>query len=108
MITAIVQIRLPAKVALADARKIFETTAPQYQVVAGLIRKYYLLSEDEGHVGGVYLWESREQALAQYSEDWVEFVRQKYGTRPSVQLFETPVVVDNILGQIIVSEDGID
>ncbi|MGE8409161.1 MAG: YdhR family protein [Pseudomonas sp.] len=103
MITAIVWIRLPIAVEAAMASEIFESTAPQYQQVPGLVRKYYLLSDDGGQVGGVYLWASREQALAQYSAEWQEFVKQKYGTWPSVQLFETPVIVDNLLAQVIVS-----
>lgn len=105
MITAIVQIQLPTALDLSKASEIFESTAPQYQKVPGLIRKYYLLSDDGTQVGGVYLWESREQALAQYSAEWRDFVKQKYGTGPSVQLFETPVVVDNLLSKIVVAAD---
>lgn len=103
MITAVIQIQLPAALDRDKAREIFESTAPQYQQVPGLIRKYYLLSEDGTQVGGVYLWESREQALAQYSIEWRDFVKQKYGTWPSVQLYETPVVVDNLQSTIGVS-----
>ncbi|MNT86961.1 hypothetical protein D3C72_2273210 [compost metagenome] len=69
----------------------------------GLVRKYYLLSEDGRSVGGVYLWESREQALAQYTDEWKAFVEGKYGTPPSVELFETPVVVDNLLNRVVVA-----
>ena len=59
MITAIVQFALPAPVSLQEATRMFESTAPKYQNLPGLIRKYYLRSEDGRTAGGVYLWESR-------------------------------------------------
>ncbi len=46
MITAIVQFQLPAPVSLPEATRMFESTAPKYQNLPGLIRKYYLRSED--------------------------------------------------------------
>ncbi len=57
MITAIVQFALPAPVSLQEATRMFESTAPKYQNLLGLIRKYYLRSEDGRTAGGVYLWE---------------------------------------------------
>jgi hypothetical protein len=101
MITAIVNFRLPEPITLEEARKIFLSTAPKYQGVTGLIRKYYMLSEDGNTVGGVYLWRSSEDAEAMYTESWRSFVRQKYGTDPSVNYMDCPVVVDNLTREII-------
>ena len=80
MITAIVQIKLPAPITLAEAGDIFSKTAARYQEVPGLIRKYYLLAEDGGTAGGVYLWKDREAAEAMYDADWYAFIREKYAT----------------------------
>ena len=52
MITAIVQFQLPAPVSLQEATRMFESTAPKYQNLPGLIRKYYLRSEDGRTAGG--------------------------------------------------------
>lgn len=101
MITAIVSFQLPAPLTLEDARKVFLSTAPKYRGMPGLIRKYYLLSEDGGSVGGVYLWDSREEADALYTDEWRAFIREKYGAEPSVTYLATPVVVDNHLHEII-------
>jgi len=101
MITAIATFQLPSPITLDEARKIFLSTAPKYLGVTGLIRKYYMLSEDGSTVGGVYLWNSREEADAMYSESWRSFVREKYGTDPSVTYMDSPVVVDNLSQQII-------
>jgi Putative mono-oxygenase ydhR len=75
MITAIVQFKLPQPVSRDRAREIFLSTAPRYRDTQGLIRKYYLLSEDGGTAGGVYLWKSREDAQRLYTEEWKTFVR---------------------------------
>lgn len=101
MITAIVTFQLLNPITLDEAREIFLSTAPKYLGVTGLIRKYYMLSEDGTTVGGVYLWNRREEADAMYTESWRSFVREKYATDPSVTYMDTPVVVDNLSQEII-------
>ena len=104
MITAIVQIKLPEPLTREKAQAVFADTAPKYREVKGLIRKYYLLSEDGATAGGVYLWKSRQAAEQLYSDDWKAFIKQKYGTEPSVTYFDSPVIVDNLVGQIIMDD----
>jgi hypothetical protein len=101
MITAITQFKLPQPVTREKAREIFLSTAPNYRGVKGLIRKCYLLSEDGGTAGGVYLWTSRSDAEQLFTDDWKRFVAEKYGTEPSIQYFDTPVIVDNLVGEIL-------
>jgi len=55
MITAFVQFKIPEPMSREKAAAVFSTTAPKYREARGLIRKYYLLSEDGGTVGGVSL-----------------------------------------------------
>ena len=98
MITAIVQFGLPKPVSLDEAAKMFESTAPRYRNVPGLVRKYYLRSEDGRTAGGVYLWESRAQAEKTYNAEWRERVSKLYGNAPQVTYFDTPVIVDNQTG----------
>jgi hypothetical protein len=105
MITALVQFKLPQSVTREKATEIFSTTAPKYRDVPGLIRKYYLLSDDGGTAGGVYLWRSREDAERLYTDDWRRFIAEKYGSDPTVSYFATPVVVDNLIGEIICQLD---
>jgi hypothetical protein len=101
MITALVQFRLPQPITREKAREVFLSTAPRYRETPGLLRKYYLLSEDGGTAGGVYLWKTRKDAEGLYTEDWENYVRDKYGAPPSVTYFESPVVVDNVRHEII-------
>ena len=104
MITALVQFKLPQPMTTDKAQSVFAETAPKYREVKGLVRKYYLLSEDGETAGGVYLWKSREAAEQLYTDDWKAFIEQKYGTRPTVTYFATPVIVDNLVGQIIMDD----
>lgn len=101
MIIAITRFQLPKPITLDEARKIFLTTAPTYQGVAGLLRKHYFLSPEGDAAGGVYLWNSQAQAEALYTEGWKAFVREKYGTDPSVTYLDSPVAVDNVSNQIL-------
>jgi hypothetical protein len=101
MVTAFVQFRIPAPMSPDQAKEVFTSTAPKYQEAQGLIRKYYLLSEDGGTVGGVYLWKSKENAECLYTNEWKNFIKEKYGGEPSIVYFHTPVVVDNLTQEII-------
>jgi hypothetical protein len=101
MITALVQFRLPQPITREQAREVFSSTAPKYREVQGLIRKYYVLSQDGGTAGGVYLWNSQADAERLYTDEWKQFIRNKYGADPTVTYFESPVVVDNAAGEII-------
>ena len=101
MITALVQFKLPQPITREKAQEIFQSTAPRYQSTPGLIRKYYVLSEDGGTAGGVYLWKSKQDAEALYTKEWASYIRDKYGADPSVTYFESPVVVDNLTQEIV-------
>ena len=101
MITAIVHFDLPEPLAREKAQTLFLDSAPTYRQVKGLIRKYYLLSEDGAKAGGVYLFNSREDAEHLYTDEWKKYIVDKYGSEPSFTYFEVPVVVDNLIGDII-------
>jgi hypothetical protein len=101
MVTAFVQFKLPSAMSRDQAKEAFMSTAPRYQQAPGLIRKYYLLSEDGGTAGGIYLWQSKVDAEHLYTQEWRNFVKEKYGTEPAIVYFHSPVVVDNLTKEII-------
>ncbi len=100
MITAVVQFALSHPVTLEEATKMFELTAPKYKNLPGLVRKYYLRSEDGGKAGGVYLWENKAAAEKAYSGEWKARVKLLYGSEPEIAYFDTPVIVDNATGAV--------
>jgi hypothetical protein len=95
MITAVVQFALSLPISLAEATKRFESSAPKYQNLPGLVRKYYIRSEDGRSAGGIYLWETRAAAEAVYNGEWRARVEKLYGGKPTIVWFDTPVIVDN-------------
>lgn len=101
MITAIVQFKLPAGTSREDIMQAFATSVEQLRGHPGLIRKYYLYDEAAGTAGGVYLWESRAAADALYSDAWLEMISERYGAKPRITWFETPVVLDNATGEVV-------
>ena len=101
MITAIVQFPFPKNTARADARTRFEASTPTFRNVQGLIRKYYLYGEGPTG-GGVYLWEDRAAADRLYTPEWRKNLADRFGVEPNIQFFDTPVVVDNKVGEVII------
>ncbi|MFC0242992.1 YdhR family protein [Rhodopseudomonas telluris] len=101
MITTIVQFALTEPVSLEEAARRFKSSAPKYQKMPGLIRKYYIRSEDGRTAGGVYLWENRQVAEAAYAGEWRARVAQLYGAEPVISWFDSPVIVDNAAGGAI-------
>ena len=104
MISVIVQFKLPKPITKGEARQTFLSTAPKYEGLSGLIRKYYILSEDGGTAGGIYLWNSKEDSDRLYTEAWRSFVTEKYGTEPSLTYFECPIVIDNLSHQVLTDD----
>ena len=101
MIPALVQFKLPQPVTREKAQELFVGTAAKYRETSGLIRKYYLLSEDGGTAGGVYLWKSKKDVEGFYIMEWVNLIRERYGAIPLVIYFESLVVVDNLTKEVV-------
>lgn len=99
-VMAIVSFRLPQQQTLEQATATFQSTAPKYLNLPGLLRKNYFLTEDGMRAGGVYVWESRQAAERMYTPEWKAFVRGKYGSEPEIVYVDTPVMVDNEQGRI--------
>ena len=100
MITAIVTAKIPAGLTLEKYKENTKAIAGRFQTIPGLIRKQFLFSAEQGTGGGVYLWETREQAEACYRGVWRENFMRSCGVEPSIQYFDSPVVVDNEVAKI--------
>lgn len=96
MIVTIVRFPATEFVSLEDARTKFGANAATYLDVPGLLWKSYLRSEDGMSVGGVYWWRDRASAEAKYNEGWLAGMVEKYGVAPSIEWFDSPVVVDSL------------
>ena len=101
MITAIVQFKLADGTTLEQVTSVFQSTAPRYRGMAGLVRKYYLFDPATAMAGGCYLFEGRAAAEAVFDDEWRALIKDKYGAEPQIGYFETPIVVDNVAEEIL-------
>ena len=83
---------------LDDAAARFNTTAPNYRGRDGLHSKAYIYAEDGGQLGGFYVFDSRADAEALYTDAWRVRATELYGVEPTVQYFEVPVLIENAVG----------
>jgi hypothetical protein len=88
----------------ADRLKLIEATAPRYQTIPGLIRKYFM-GQPGGRAGGGYEWETKAHADAFYTAAWRADMTAKYGTDLRVEYFDCPAVVDNAAGTINIAAE---
>jgi hypothetical protein len=100
MIIASVRFRLRPGTTLEEATKAFEASSPKYRNLPGLLTKHYVFGNGLG--GGIYVWESREQAERLYTPEWRQMITERYGTPPEIEWLENPVTVDNLAGKVIV------
>jgi len=104
MITSITRFQLPPGLRAEAVKKGFIEVAPRFKHPSGLLRKYFLISEDGKTGGGVYLWNSMEEART-FSEGVLRpMIRDKFKVEPSIEYYDAPVVVDNVTSEIIADE----
>jgi len=101
MTTTITQFPLPPEVALDALKSGFLEVAPFFKSPPGLLRKYFLLSDDGATGGGVYLWASRQNARDFCEGTLRTMIKERFHVEPSIIYFDTPVVVDNVSSEIL-------
>jgi hypothetical protein len=101
VVLALVQFRLKRPLSPEGATALFEATAPRYLGAADLDRKSYFRSDAGDLVGAIYEWRSRAAGECLYDAAWRARVTAHYGAEPEVTWLETPVVVDNLAGEIV-------
>jgi hypothetical protein len=95
MIVAIVTFQLPKVTTAEEMSAAFQAAVPMFQSVAGLLTKYFYVSEDGRRAGGIYVWASRADADRLYNGEWRPFVEKKFGAPPTIDFLNSPVMVDN-------------
>jgi len=99
MITATVRYQLPAHIDHDACRAHFHTIAPGFRDVKGLISKHFIWSES-GRAGGVYQWQTLEDARRFYSGPWLDGIVERYGMRPEIEFYEVFALTDNERGTV--------
>ena len=99
MITAIVRYKLPVSIDHDDCLAHFAKIAPGFRSAKGLISKHFIWGE-HGIAGGVYQWESLEEAKAFYSGPWRQGIVERYGMEPEIEYFTVFAVTNNAEGAV--------
>jgi putative monooxygenase ydhR len=97
MIVAIVTFQMPKATTAEEMSAAFQAAVPMFQSVAGLLTKYFYVSEDGRRAGGIYVWASRADAdrLYRMGGEWRAFVEKKFGSPPTIDFLDSPVMIDN-------------
>ncbi len=69
-----------------------------YREVSGLISKHYLMGDEAN--GGVYMFEDRAKADAWFNDGWADWMEGRFGVRPTLEIFDNAVIVDNTAGEV--------
>lgn len=101
MYISVVEIDLPPGIDVPALKALFCESGRRYADVDGLLRKYYTLQDDKT-TGGVFVWDTLEHAKAGHADPaWHKLIMDRYGSAPRVSYYEVPVVVDNLMGDVL-------
>ncbi|MFO1363724.1 MAG: YdhR family protein [Burkholderiales bacterium] len=101
MITEYVLFDLPRGISRQEVVAGMHEVAPRWRKEPNLIRKTFVFDPTANQAGAFYLWKDRASAEAAHDDAWRQRVRSTYGSDPQIRYFDTPLVVDNALGQVI-------
>jgi heme-degrading monooxygenase HmoA len=65
-----------------------EKSIPEYQSIKGLNQKFYSFTENHKLFGGIYFWQTQEDALAWFNQAWYDRTEKKYGTKGIVTYYK--------------------
>ena len=101
MITEYVLFRLPSGITREEVVAGMHEVAPRWRAEPNLVRKTFIYDPEAGVAGAFYLWNDRASAEAAHDDAWRQRIRDAYGSEPETRYFETPLVVDNALGKLV-------
>ena len=100
MIISITEFPLPAGATLDQIAASFIEVAPKFTDPPGLVRKYFVVSDERNTGGGIYVWNDKDSAVA-FNENVVgPMVREHFGD-PTIRYFDVPVISDSERGVVI-------
>ena len=99
MITVIVTFKISDDLDADILKEKFIETSTLYKDVIGLRRKNYIADIEKNTAGGVYTFDSLQNAKNWFDEDRINWITDRY-SKPDIRFYESPVVVDNETKQI--------
>lgn len=88
----VVLVATPPGTSKASLKQAFEASVPAYRKIPGLLRKYFIVTDD-GRFGGIYLWKDQVSAQQWFNDAWQERVLKSYGAAARIEWFDTPILL---------------
>jgi heme-degrading monooxygenase HmoA len=61
---------------------------PEYQAIKGLNQKFYSFTENRKRFGGLYFWETEQDANNWFNQAWFDRIEKKYGEKGVVEYYK--------------------
>ena len=100
MIIVIVTFKISPDVTESTLKDKFMESSGLYKDTPGLIRKNYLTDVKNNTAGGVYCFDTLENAQNWFDDKRIEWLTQRY-SKPEINFYDNPIVIDNISKEII-------
>lgn len=106
MCTVLVKYKFPDHHNRGEIEKLFKQIAEaRFLGLEGLYSKQFCYDVETREGLSVYHWESKEQAEAFFSLEFLERFRNTYRTEPHCEYYDTILAVDNRAGDIVFHND---
>ena len=83
-------IKLKSNLPEEELLKRAKSRAPQFKAIPGLLQKYYVRLGEEGHYGGIYVWDSPESLQAFRASELAAGIPKAYEITeaPNIELMD--------------------
>ena len=100
MIIVIVTFKISSNITESILKEKFMESSSLYQNTPGLIRKHYLSDVKNNTAGGVYCFDTLENAQNWFDDERIDWLTERY-SKPEINFYNNPIVIDNISKEII-------
>ena len=100
MIIVIVTFNISSDITESILKEKFMESSSLYQNTPGLIRKHYLSDVKNNTAGGVYCFDTLENAQNWFDDERIDWLTERY-SKPEINFYNNPIVIDNISKEII-------
>ena len=100
MVIVIVTFKISSGITEPILKEKFMESSGMYKDTPGLIRKNYLSDIKNNTAGGVYCFDTLENAKNWFDDKRIDWLAQRY-SKPEIKFYNNPIVIDNVSKEII-------
>ena len=100
MVIVIVTFKISREITESVLKEKFLESSDLYRHTPGLVRKNYLSDVRNNVAGGVYCFDTLENAQNWFDDERIDWLTQRY-SKPKINFYDNPIIIDNISKKII-------